>query len=301
MLTGPQRRRHGVMSWPSDQDAAASGVSSPASRRSSCCLAATRPADQRDQLAARDLEVDLSTATTAPKRFDSPSILTMGSLNVARSSAGLDRRPSRCARAPSPALPRDCVRAWPRSGRAIDQRILGDRLGHQPGSQRHCRCLARESLDAAATLGIEGIIDERIGGLGLVAPQARGNVDPSIAPGLGMAYAMSRFCRGLGGTITAPGKVSPDKPKVRQMIAARQRVDVLREWTCDLWPDRPLSRRGFLEISFFLESGSASGISAPLETSVGRSAPMTPHSRSATRSPDRRSGHRIPARLRMRF
>src|SRR5882757_284785 len=120
------------MSSPSIRMRPLSGVSSPASRRSSVVLPQPDPPSSANSSPRAISRSTLSTATTAPKRLDAPSILTMGSLNVARSSAGLDRRPQPGALAHLlGGAGGDGVEPGPVVGREIDQRILGDRLVHQ--------------------------------------------------------------------------------------------------------------------------------------------------------------------------
>src|SRR5579862_830226 len=131
MLTGRRCGGTPVMSSPSIRMRPASGVSSPASRRKSVVLPQPEPPSRANSSPRAISRSTLSTATTAPKRLHAPSILTMGSLNLARSSAGLDRRPQPGALAHLiGGGGGDGVEPGAVVGREIDQRVLGDRLVH---------------------------------------------------------------------------------------------------------------------------------------------------------------------------
>src|ERR1700746_2706509 len=132
MLTGRRCGGTPVMSSPSIRMRPESGVSSPANRRSKVLLPQPEPPSRANSSPRAISRSTLSTATTAPKRLVAPSILTMGSVNVACSSAGLDRRPQPGALAHL--LGRrggDGVELGAVIGREIDQRVAGDRLVHQ--------------------------------------------------------------------------------------------------------------------------------------------------------------------------
>src|SRR5258706_1059514 len=132
MLTGRRCGVTPVMSWPSIRMRPESGVSSPASRRSRVVLPQPELPSRANSSPGPISRSTLSTATTAPKRLDAPSTLTMGSLNLDRSSAGLDRRPQPGALAHLlGGTGGDGVELGAAVGGEIDQRVLGDRLVHE--------------------------------------------------------------------------------------------------------------------------------------------------------------------------
>src|SRR5437763_3574456 len=168
MLTGLRWGGTPAMSPPSIPIRPPSGVSSPASRRNSVVLPQPEPPSSANSSPRAISRSTLSTATTASKRLDAPSILTMGSLNLARSSAGLDRRPQPGAFAGLLGRPGgDGVELGAIVGDEIDQRVLGDRLVHQRHRGGIAVGVAGEVARSGGDLGIEHEVDEADGLVGI--------------------------------------------------------------------------------------------------------------------------------------
>src|SRR5258708_8911304 len=155
MFTGRRCGGTSVMSSPSIRTRPLSGVSSPASRRSSVVLPQPEPPSRANSSPRPISRSTLSTATTAPKRLVAPSTLTMGSLNLDRSSAGLDRRPQPGALAHLLRRPGgDGVELGAIVGREIDQRVLADRLVPQGRRGGIAGGVARAVRPGGGALGV---------------------------------------------------------------------------------------------------------------------------------------------------
>ena len=83
MLIGRRCGGTPVMSWPSMMSRPASGVSKPASRRSSVVLPQPEPPSSANSSPRSMTRSTLSTAVIAPKRLLTPSMRTMSPLTIA--------------------------------------------------------------------------------------------------------------------------------------------------------------------------------------------------------------------------
>src|SRR5580704_933750 len=193
-----------VMSWPSMMSRPASGVSKPASRRSSVVLPQPELPRSANSSPRSMTRSTLSTAVIAPKRLVMPSMRTIA-LRLT-STARLDGGPQPRALAHLLGVAGgDGVEARAYVGRRIDQRIARDVVGHQGGRRLVGVGIAGELARRSGDLGLHHEIEEaeRLRGIGCILGDRR-HVDPQhraflrdgigdVLPVLGLGGAVARL------------------------------------------------------------------------------------------------------------
>src|SRR6267154_4606504 len=178
MLIGRRCGGTPVMSWPSMMSRPASGVSKPASRRSSVVLPQPELPSRANSSPRSMTRSTLSTAVIAPKRLVTPSMRTIAL--PLTSTACLDGGPQPRALAHLFGVAGgDGVEAGAHGGRRIDQGIVRDVLGQQGRRRLVGVGVAGQFARRGGNLGLHHEIEEaeRLRGIGSILGDGR-HVEP---------------------------------------------------------------------------------------------------------------------------
>src|SRR5258708_25688133 len=159
MLIGRRCGGTPVMSWPSITSRPASGVSKPASRRSSVVLPQPELPSRANSSPRSMTRSTLSTAVIAPKRLVTPSMRTIAL--PLTSSSRLDGRPQPAAlTALLGVAGGDGIEAGAHVGRRIAQRVARDVLGDKSGRRLVGIGVAGQLARRGGDLGLEHEIEK---------------------------------------------------------------------------------------------------------------------------------------------